>query len=126
MKSKNMAYSLFAIFLITIVIVLTCGKKDEATSVQFPPAHMDGVKEVVKEVETKVEEVKEVIDIIKEKLPVLEIPAVETPVEVEAPVVVPEIVPEVIPEVIPEVTPEPAPEEENDGVIEEEESNANE
>ena len=103
MKNKTMTYGLFAIFLITVAAVITCGKQNMETEIHYPPAHMEEAEEPVEKVD---------VEEVKEELPIIEAqePTSEAPVKVETPVVVPEV--------IPEVTPEPTPED-DDGEIEE-------
>ena len=93
MKNLNLSYVLFAVFIVTVITVVTCGKKERIEVHVMPEEVLSfpNPEEVKQEVEAKVEEVKEVIiektEEIIELIPALEeLPLIEeivTPEKVE-------------------------------------------
>tara|TARA_Y100001938_G_C8052860_1_gene412805 strand:- start:137 stop:496 length:360 start_codon:yes stop_codon:yes gene_type:complete len=96
MKNLNLSYTLFGIFLLIVVTVITCGDKgkteihvmpEEVLSFPNPEEVKEEVKAKVEEVEQiieeKAEEIKEEVEQLKEMLPSLPvIPTIEKAEEI--------------------------------------------
>ena len=123
MKNLNLSYVLFAVFIVTVITVMTCGK-EERVEVHVMPEEVlsfPNPEEVKEEVEAKVEEVKEVI--IEKTEEIIElIPALE-----ELPLIEEVVTPEKVEEIPIEETPaDTTKTEETDNKPEGEPANGNE